>query len=307
MVLGGGTSSLDPRYQPQLKAASQSGGLTHGTFQTFMSQHTTSGRMPAARATDYRTVKRAREDDGETLVSKHLHKASTRDVSQLLHQRGINIRPAEPEPEPQRATSAANINAMPAAVRASCVRSLHARLQWLDPAPLPCRWIPSSRGNINAHFSLRLWDHCCQLGQLRKRRLHSIAATRHPLPPAQRIWICHVNSRSLLTRPRCACWMRCVLWARTTSLPVFAHDLISSASIPSLATSPVAVSSLSTLSLPFCQLASVASLACCPRLTPWPTCREQAEVGALLFDRGQHFPVRPMTRTPASGQSTFTV
>ncbi len=118
LVLGGSTS-VDPRNQPQLKAPS---GLTHATFQSFLSQHATAGNMPAARATNYRAPKRAREDDSETLVAKQLHTDSTtRDVSQLLHQHSINIRPAEPEPEPQRAASAANI-ALPASVRASCIR-----------------------------------------------------------------------------------------------------------------------------------------------------------------------------------------
>ena len=108
MVLGGG--SLDPRYQPQLKAPSQSGGLTHGAFQSLMSQQTTRGHMPVVRSTEYRPTKRARDGDGETLVSKQLHTDSTRDVSQL-HQHGINIRPAEPEPEPQRTTNGTTANA----------------------------------------------------------------------------------------------------------------------------------------------------------------------------------------------------
>eukprot|EP01043_Picozoa_sp_COSAG02_P048094 COSAG02_NODE_4687_length_5092_cov_2.075506_5_plen_128_part_00 len=126
MLVLGGSTSLDPRYHPRLKAPTQSSGLTHGTFQSFVSQHATAGNM-ASRATDYRAPKRAREDDSETLVAKQLHTDSaTRDVSQLLHQHGINIRPAEPEPEPQRAASAARI-AMPAAVRASCIRLLNAR------------------------------------------------------------------------------------------------------------------------------------------------------------------------------------
>ncbi len=189
---------------------------------------------------------------------------------------------------------------------ASVDHTLDARPQLADPGPLPCRWIPLLIGNRLAPWSIRRGHR--QLGQLRKQRPRSsIVATRRPLIPAHRIWICRVNSRSLLTRPRCACWTRCV---HTHYLVGCVGARLYILSIHSSGGILVARGCGSRFPhRPYLFASWHLMLHCLVALTEWPhhACRQQTEVGALLFDRGQHFPVRPMTHTPVSGQSTLTV
>lgn len=147
LILSGGAGPVDPLYQQQRKAVSgglapQSEGLTHGPsmIQGFISNHATSGRGVLAGPMNFRAPKRAREEESDSAGSKQLHVDKTsRDVSQLLRHHGIDIRPVEPEPEPQRGAPAAKLSVVPAAVCATHSCRLRASVKRFDPATPLCR------------------------------------------------------------------------------------------------------------------------------------------------------------------------
>ena len=150
LVLGGGPSSVEPLYQQQLKAASSlSSGMTHAPLQALMSKRTATA--------DYRAAKRPREDDGEMLGSKQLNADNTaRGVSHLVREHDVNVKAAEPEPEPQR--GATPTSAAPSAAGTTAKTIAAQRSNGGAPTPTNATGMPHDLAAIARAAAVRMLD-----------------------------------------------------------------------------------------------------------------------------------------------------